>query len=78
MRSKRPTTSFVTLKIDRALKGAIEQMLEIFANLFAYGPPGGIEGGLAVKWVVIWTVILGGSLYLSLFYPQWLKLDDDH
>jgi hypothetical protein len=52
-------------------------MLDIFANLFAYGPPGGIDAGVAVKWVVIWTVILGGALYSSLYFPQWPKLDDD-
>jgi len=53
-------------------------MLDIFANLFAYGPPGGIDPGIAVRWTVIWTVVLGGSLYVSLFYPQWLRMDDDH
>lgn len=53
-------------------------MLDIFTNLFAAGPPGGIDAGVAVKWTVIWTVVLGGALYLSLFYPQWLKMDDEH
>ena len=61
-----------------APEGAIEPMLDIFANLFAYGPPGGITPGVAVKWTVIWTVLLGGSLYVSLFYPQWLRMDDEH
>lgn len=59
-------------------EGAIEHMLDIFANLFAYGPPGGITPGIAVYWTVVWTVVLGGALYVSLFYPAWLKMDDDH
>lgn len=52
-------------------------MIDALTTIFAYGPPGGIDAGVAVKWVVIWTVLLGGSLYLSLFYPQWLKLDEE-
>jgi len=52
-------------------------MLEVLNTLFAYGPPGGIDAGEAVKWTVIWTVILGGSLYISLYYPQWVPTDDD-
>lgn len=52
-------------------------MMDLMTTLLSYGPVGGIDPAVAVKWVIIWTVILGGSLYLSLFYPQWLKLDDD-
>ncbi len=47
--------------------------------ILAYGPIGGIDAGVAVKWVVIWTVVLGLSLYGSLaFYPSWVELEDDH
>ena len=52
-------------------------MLDIFASILAYGPPGGIDASVAVKWTVIWTVLLGGALYISLYYPQWLPMDED-
>ena len=51
-------------------------MMEILSTILAYGPPGGIDSGVAVKWVIIWTVLLGCPLYVSLFYPQWVKDDD--
>lgn len=53
-------------------------MLDMVTSILAYGPPGGIDGSVAVKWVIIWTVLLGASLYLSLYYPQWFKMDDHH
>lgn len=52
-------------------------MMELMTTLLAYGPIGGIDAAVAVKWTVIWTALLGGSLYISLYYPQWLKLDED-
>lgn len=51
-------------------------MLETILPL-AYGPVGGIDPSVAVFWVVVWTVILGGSLYASLFVPAWLEPDYD-
>ncbi len=42
-----------------------------------YGPVGGIDPNVAVFWVVVWTVVLGGALYGSLvFYKPWPELDD--
>lgn len=52
-------------------------MIELLSTILAYGPPGGIDSGVAVKWVIIWTLILGGSLYASLFFPQWVTDDDE-
>ena len=52
------------------------KMLETILPL-AYGPVGGIDPSVAVFWVVVWTVILGGSLYASLFVPAWLEPDYD-
>lgn len=47
--------------------------------LFAYGPPGGIDPNVAIKWIVIWTFLMGVSLYGSLaFFPAWVELEDDH
>lgn len=47
--------------------------------ILAYGPIGGIDPGVAVKWVSIWTVILGSSLYFSLaFFPSWVELEDEN
>ena len=52
-------------------------MLELLTP-FAYGPPGGIDAAEAVKWVVIWTVLLGGMLYGSvIFYPPWVEVGDE-
>lgn len=47
---------------------------------FAFGPIGGIDAAVAVKWVVIWTVILGGMLYGSvIFFPPWVDTGEgDH
>ncbi len=45
-------------------------------DMFAYGPVGGIDAGVAVKWVVIWSVILGGMLYASLYLKPWPDLED--
>ena len=53
-------------------------MIDVLTQILAYGPPGGIDAAAAVKWTVIWTVILGGSLYVSLYYPQWLPMDDEN
>ncbi len=51
-------------------------MLEMLAPL-AFGPIGGIDASVAVKWVVIWTVVLGGMLYGSvIFFPQWVDTGD--
>lgn len=47
-------------------------MVNMLTSLLAYGPLGGIDGSVAVKWTTIWTVVLGGLLYLSLYYPSWL------
>lgn len=47
------------------------------STILAFGPIGGIDPAVAVKWVVIWTVLLGGPLYLSLYYPQWFKLENE-
>lgn len=52
-------------------------MLDLMTTLFSYGPPGGIDASVAMKWAVIWTVVLGGALYISLFYPQWVPTDDE-
>lgn len=47
--------------------------------IFAYGPIGGIDAGVAVKWAVIWTVVLGLMLYGSFaFYPTWVEVEDEH
>mgnify|MGYP006981221200 CR=1 FL=1 len=51
-------------------------MLSTMMELFAYGPIGGIDPGVAIKWVIIWTVVLGGMLYASLFAKPWPDLDD--
>ncbi len=47
-------------------------------QLFAYGPPGGINAQPALFWVSVWTLILGGVLYASLYFPQWVPMDDEH
>lgn len=52
-------------------------MMELTTTLLSYGPIGGIDPAVAVKWVVIWTVLLGGALYASLYYPQWLNVDEE-
>lgn len=52
-------------------------MLETFAPLAAFGPIGGIDPSVAVFWIVLWTVVLGGILYASMvFYPQWVDMGD--
>lgn len=55
-------------------------MLETIAPL-AFGPIGGIDPSVAVFWVVVWTIVLGGLLYGSvIFFPQWVDLGEgeDH
>lgn len=52
-------------------------MMDLLSTLLAYGPIGGIDPGVAVKWTVIWTVVLGGPLYISLYYPQWFPTDEE-
>ena len=52
-------------------------MMDLLNTIFAYGPIGGIDAAVAVRWTVIWTVVLGLPLYVSLYYPQWLKMDDE-
>ena len=47
-------------------------------DLLAYGPVGGINPDVAVKWVIIWTVLLGGMLYGSLMFSrEWVELDTE-
>lgn len=36
-----------------------------------YGPVGGIDPNVALLWVMIWTFVLGGVLYGSLFFKSW-------
>ena len=49
-------------------------MLETIAPL-AYGPIG--DASVAVFWVVLWTVILGSSLYAAvIFLPPWVDMSD--
>lgn len=51
-------------------------MLETLAPL-AFGPIGGIDASVAVFWVVVWTIVLGGLLYGSvIFFPQWVDMSD--
>lgn len=52
-------------------------MIDLMSAILAYGPPGGIDSAVAVKWVVIWTILLGGPLYISLYYPQWFPIDNE-
>lgn len=51
-------------------------MLDLM-NIFAYGPPGGIDTSPALFWVSLWTAILGTILYLSLYYPQWPEVEEE-
>lgn len=46
--------------------------------VFAYGPIGGIDPAVAVKWVIIWTFVMGIMLYGSVvFFPPWVDMDDE-
>ena len=50
----------------------------MFFELLGFGPIGGIDPDVAVKWVVIWTVVLGGMLYGSLLFARdWPELESD-
>ena len=50
-------------------------MLENLPAILAYGPPGGINGSVAVFWLVTWTVIRGTLLYGSVIaLPAWVDL----
>lgn len=52
-------------------------MTDMLTLLADFGPPGGINSKVAVQWIVIWTVVLGGMLYASLYYPAWVPMDDE-
>jgi hypothetical protein len=44
----------------------------------AMGPVGGIDSLVAVKWVLIWTAIMGFFLYGAvIFYPPWVDLGEE-
>ena len=64
---------------ERDVQVLVEDSLVMLDMILAYGPIGGIDPGVAVKWVVIWTVVMSLFLYGSLaFFPNWVELEDEH
>lgn len=46
--------------------------------MIAFGPVGGIDAMVAVKWALIWTFVLGGMLYASLWCKPWPDTPPSH